>query len=685
MPAGRSQTPSEARAAARSAPAAGDASWTEEACSTAGASERRAARSRERLRERAARADPRPPEGASLPTERELCADARRLARDRPRTCCSGLEAEQRIYRRQGKGTFVARAKIEQRLGLTSHTEEMRASGIVPGSKLINVSRDRRPSAEVAAALRLARRRRGAADRAAAPRRRRADRDRGPLPERGALRRHHRPRSATTSPSTSCCTPTTASSSPRPRRRSRRSSPGRARRELLDCGPGSALLLLSRLTLDTRGSARSSTCARSTAATASASASTSSAHAAGRRARRAPLLRPATAADAAALAAVFVAAWRDALPGRRRRRRPRRARRATRSPAGSRRSLASPASRRSLAESPDGSVVGFVRFGDDPDDSAQRPRLRALRPPRRRRPGHRPAAARARPRRARGRRVTPTVTLWVFEANERARRVLRRGRASCPTARGGSSPSTARNEIRLAVPRRAARATARERAPEAASAERSRRRERGRRRGRRARSRRRRRARSPSCSTRRSPAASRPGVTLARRRRRRASFCALIGGCVVHRRRADRDGAGHDLRPRVADEGRRRPCRSPRASPSAAPGRSTTRSARWLPGFPRADITLRQLLTHTSGLVPPPRVLPPRPAARRRSARPSTPRRSTPSRARSTTATSTTCCSAGRSRAAPARRSTGSSPRRVAAPLGMERDPVPAAGARAGG
>ena len=93
------------------------------------------------------------PEGAALPTERELC-DRFEVSRGTVRQVLQRLEVEQRIYRRQGKGTFVAPAKIEQRLGLTSHTEEMRASGFEPSSKLIDVSRLPAP-AEIAAALRI--------------------------------------------------------------------------------------------------------------------------------------------------------------------------------------------------------------------------------------------------------------------------------------------------------------------------------------------------------------------------------------------------------------------------------------------------------------------------------------------------------------------------------------------------
>jgi GntR family transcriptional regulator len=80
------------------------------------------------------------PAGAAIPTERELC-ERFSVSRATVRQALDRLTSEQRIVRHQGKGTFVARRKLEQPLELTSHTEYARTRGIDPASRLVAVRR----------------------------------------------------------------------------------------------------------------------------------------------------------------------------------------------------------------------------------------------------------------------------------------------------------------------------------------------------------------------------------------------------------------------------------------------------------------------------------------------------------------------------------------------------------------
>jgi GntR family transcriptional regulator len=71
---------------------------------------------------------------ARLPTEREL-AENFGVTRVTVRRALDKLGHEGRVYRTQGAGTFVAEPRIAKSVELTSFTEDMRARGLVPGSR----------------------------------------------------------------------------------------------------------------------------------------------------------------------------------------------------------------------------------------------------------------------------------------------------------------------------------------------------------------------------------------------------------------------------------------------------------------------------------------------------------------------------------------------------------------------
>ncbi|MFD8815471.1 GntR family transcriptional regulator [Streptomyces sp. NPDC059627] len=76
--------------------------------------------------------------GTPVPAERVLAAEFD-ASRTTVRQALQELAAEGRLNRVQGKGTFVAMPKVSQPLHLTSYTESMRAQGLEPSSRLLDI------------------------------------------------------------------------------------------------------------------------------------------------------------------------------------------------------------------------------------------------------------------------------------------------------------------------------------------------------------------------------------------------------------------------------------------------------------------------------------------------------------------------------------------------------------------
>lgn len=80
------------------------------------------------------------PIGASVPSERAL-ADDSGVSRMTARKALDALEAEGLLRREVGRGTFVSRPAVSLPLMLTSFSEDMRARGLEPSSRLLDTAR----------------------------------------------------------------------------------------------------------------------------------------------------------------------------------------------------------------------------------------------------------------------------------------------------------------------------------------------------------------------------------------------------------------------------------------------------------------------------------------------------------------------------------------------------------------
>jgi len=93
---------------------------------------------KELIREKIATGEWKP--GDLIPSERELCEE-HGISRMTVRQALSELVNEGLLRREKGKGTFVARPKIEQHLTrLTGFTEDMRARGQHPGAHVLRLT-----------------------------------------------------------------------------------------------------------------------------------------------------------------------------------------------------------------------------------------------------------------------------------------------------------------------------------------------------------------------------------------------------------------------------------------------------------------------------------------------------------------------------------------------------------------
>ena len=91
--------------------------------------------------------------GAAIPSERELMATYG-VSRATVRKSIESLIVTGLLTRSHGKGTFVARPRVESNLHLASFSQDMRSRGLTPSTRLMRIDEER-PPADDARALRL--------------------------------------------------------------------------------------------------------------------------------------------------------------------------------------------------------------------------------------------------------------------------------------------------------------------------------------------------------------------------------------------------------------------------------------------------------------------------------------------------------------------------------------------------
>jgi GntR family transcriptional regulator, N-acetylglucosamine utilization regulator len=90
---------------------------------------------------------------AAIPSERELMSTYA-VSRSTVRKAIESLIATGLLTRSHGKGTFVARPRVESSLHLASFSQDMRSRGLTPSTRLMRIDEER-PPVDVARALRL--------------------------------------------------------------------------------------------------------------------------------------------------------------------------------------------------------------------------------------------------------------------------------------------------------------------------------------------------------------------------------------------------------------------------------------------------------------------------------------------------------------------------------------------------